>query len=152
MYDDAPIVEALGEKAALCRPDGGVLSYAVLSFDTPTHAGTRDQLSGGDQSLWKHLSVKYHVNENTPPLFLWANANDTAVPPTNTMEVASAMFEKRRPFEVHIYDAGGHGISLADIETSRLGTPQMNIPYIAEWVDDSVAFLKRRDFLPINAE
>ena len=148
MFDDPVITDYMSDKAELCAPNAGVLSYAVLTFDGATHRGTRDQLTQGDDSLWPTLSIEKRVKENTPPLYLWANANDPAVPPTNTLGVAAELLKRKIPCEVHVFQTGGHGISLANAETAYPSAPQLNLPYVQVWLKESVEFLARNGFVP----
>lgn len=58
-------------------------------------------------------STNLAVTAATPPTFIFAAADDTCVPIENSLAFASACAENGVPFEMHIYQNGGHGFSLA---------------------------------------
>ena len=57
-----------------CRPDFGILCYAVISFGDIAHVGSRQNLLGDHPSddLIKLLSNELQVTPQTPPCFIWA--------------------------------------------------------------------------------
>jgi acetyl esterase/lipase len=97
-----------------CRPDLGVLCYAVITMGDETHKGSRDNLLGKNPSpeLIKELSNELHVSKETPPCFLFHTYDDTAVPVENSLEFAAALRRAGVPFELHIYQHGAHGMGL----------------------------------------
>ena len=97
-----------------CRPDLGVLCYAVITMGDETHKGSRDNLLGKNPSpeLVKELSNELHVSKETPPCFLFHTYDDTAVPVENSLEFAAALRRAKVPFELHIYQHGAHGMGL----------------------------------------
>lgn len=103
-----------------CRPDFGVVCYAVVAFNAPyTHKGSQRNLLGKDASpeLIKLMSNEKQVRADTPPCFVWHTAEDKAVPPQNGLVFYTALVEKKIPAELHIFPKGRHGIGLgADVE------------------------------------
>ena len=97
-----------------CRPDLGVLCYAVITMGDETHKGSRDNLLGKTPSpeLIAELSNELHVSKETPPCFLFHTFDDTAVPMENSLEFAAALRRAKVPFELHIYQHGAHGLGL----------------------------------------
>lgn len=98
-----------------CRPDFGVLCYAVIAFDEPyTHRGSQNNLIGAnaDKELVKSLSNEKQVTEATPPMFLWHTNQDTGVPPQNSAVFYLACVEHKVPAELHIFERGQHGVGL----------------------------------------
>jgi acetyl esterase/lipase len=98
-----------------CRPDFGVLCYAVIAFDQAyTHKGSQKNLIGADAApeLVQSLSNEKQVTKETPPTFLWHTQEDTGVPPMNSIVFYSAMLQHGVPGELHIYQKGKHGIGL----------------------------------------
>lgn len=86
-------------------------------------------------------SLDKEVDERTPPAFIFSTFDDTAVPIVNTIAFMQALNEKRIPFESHIFQRGGHGLSLAKPLTS--GGYKSNInPEFAEWFKLSVSWLR----------
>jgi len=99
---------------ASSRPDLGVLCYAVVSMGPITHAGSKSNLLGKDPSvkLVELLSNEKQITKETPPTFIWHTWEDPAVKVENALEFAKALREKGVPFELHIYQRGGHGMGL----------------------------------------
>ncbi len=79
-----------------------------------THIGSRNNLIGKkpNPELIEELSAELHVRNNTPPCFIWHTAADRGVLPENSMRFASALAKKNIPYDLHIYQKGGHGIGL----------------------------------------
>ena len=148
MYDDIAVVNALKDNAKYCRPDLGVLSYPVATFLLPTHAGTRDIACAHDASLYPVYALENRVTENTPPTFIWTTAEDSAVPCVSSLILAQALAEKKVPFELHVYQKGYHGLSLAIDETYCKNADRYD--EVGEWFKKSVEFLKRNGCVPIN--
>ena len=97
------------------RPDFGILCYPVISMKNGiTHIGSRNNLIGKkpNPELIEELSAELHVRNNTPPCFIWHTAADRGVLPENSMRFASALAKKNIPYDLHIYQKGGHGIGL----------------------------------------
>ena len=105
-----------------CRPDFGVLCYAVIAFNQPyTHVGSQHNLLGkdADAELVKSMSSELQVTPETPPTFLWHTNEDSGVPPENSIAFYLAMRRAKVPAELHIFETGPHGIGLAP---GRAGT------------------------------
>ncbi len=99
-----------------CRPDFGILCYAVISFGDIAHVGSRQNLLGDHPSdeLIKLLSNELQVTPQTPPCFIWAGADDKTVPVENSLRFAEACAKNKVPFEMHIYEHARHGLGLGD--------------------------------------
>ena len=97
------------------RPDFGVLCYPVITQQAEyAHTGTRDNLLGVDQSpaRLRAVSCEQQVTAQTPPCFIWHTCEDSCVPVENSLCFAGALRQHGVPFELHIYDKGGHGLGL----------------------------------------
>ncbi len=99
------------------RPDLAILCYPVISFDRAiTHGGSRKNLLGpdrdGDDALAKKLSSDLNVTERTPPTFILQTDADTVVPAENALRFFLALREKKVSAELHVYEAGPHGVGL----------------------------------------
>ena len=121
------------------RPDLGILCYAVISMGEFTHQGSKDNLLGKNPppELVKLLSNELQVTPSTPPCFLWTTFEDTVVPMENTMMFAEALRKNHVPFDLHIYEKGGHGMGLKD-------KPPFAHPH--PWAGDCLFWLKQRGF------
>jgi acetyl esterase/lipase len=132
--DDADSIQRVS-----CRPDFGLLCYPVIAFDQPfTHKGSQQNLLGKDppKELIESLSNEKQVTSETPPTFLFHTAEDTGVPPENSMVFYAAMLEHKVPGELHIYQKGPHGVGLA-----------ANIPGTSDWPNTFQRWLKVRGLL-----
>ena len=123
------------------RPDLGILCYPVISMGEYTHQGSKVNLLGRNPSpdLVKNLSSELQVTTNTPPCFLWTTFEDRTVPMENSMMFADALRKNRVPFDLHIYQKGGHGMGLGD------RTPPFAHPH--PWADDCLFWLKAQGFV-----
>lgn len=127
-YDKPEIAGYFGVDAAQLRPAACVLGYGlynyhkimrVLHSEDPFAAIMRRSsatafLGSSDpgDALKDAASPALLVSASTPPMFLWATAGDTLVPPEQTALMAAALSEKGVPFEVHIFEDGPHGLAL----------------------------------------
>ena len=98
------------------RPDLGILCYPVITMGEFTHRGSRNSLLGTNQSpeMVKYLSSELQVTTNTPPCFIWTTFEDRTVPMENSLMFAEALRKNHVPFDLHIYQKGGHGMGLKD--------------------------------------
>jgi acetyl esterase/lipase len=122
------------------RPDLGILCYPVITLGEYTHQGSKDNLLGKDPppELVRLLSNELQVATNTPPCFLWTTFEDKTVPMENTMLFAEALRKNHVPFDLHIYQKGGHGLGLKD-------KPPFANPH--PWADDCLFWLKQQGFV-----
>ncbi len=140
LYDDAIFLEAFPQTENI-RPDAVILSYPVITADKFTHRTTLENVSGGvapDSPEYAYWGLDTHVDNNTPPTFLWHTAEDPVVPVENSLALAAALSKAKVPFECHVFPAGGHGMSVC---TQAVGAED---PYNARWVSWSIAWLKRQ--------
>ena len=91
-------VSTMGE----IRPNASILMYPctldsisrILAFPVP--------------------SLDKEVDEKTPATIIISSREDTCVPIVNSLAYAVALEKANIPFEMHIYEKGYHGFSLAD--------------------------------------
>lgn len=147
MFSDPHIERCLKDDAALVRPDAAVLSYPVVTGDPAlTHADTFATVTGGDPALREALSLERNVTEGSVPAFLWHTGEDGAVPAENTLLLASAYRRAGVPFELHLFERGTHGLSLANEETSEgEGTPLYE-KNAQSWLPLALRWLRSRGF------
>jgi len=97
------------------RPTLGILCYPVVSMLGPNaHAGSRKNLLGDNppEELVRQLSGELAVSDQTPPVFLWHTVEDKSVKLAGVLDLAAALDRHGRPFELHVYEKGAHGIGL----------------------------------------
>jgi hypothetical protein len=76
------------------RPDATILCYAVVSAGEHAHNGSFNNLLGTDATEMerRQFSLEEHIDERTPPAFLWHTTGDVSVASTwSTPAVLSAM-------------------------------------------------------------
>jgi len=97
------------------RPDVGVLCYPVVSMlPEKTHGGSRKNLLGDEPSeeLARELSGELAAHAGMPPMFIWHTYEDQAVKLEPILEMALKLRSLGRPFELHVYETGRHGLGL----------------------------------------
>jgi acetyl esterase/lipase len=98
------------------RPDFVILAYPVISFQPDiTHAGSVKNLLGDqpDAQQIAELSNELHVTAQTPPTFLFHTSTDAAVPVANSLRFYEALHKAGVPAELHVFEAGPHGVGFA---------------------------------------
>jgi acetyl esterase/lipase len=122
------------------RPDLGILCYPVITMGEFAHQGSKDNLLGKHPSdkLVKRLSSELQVTTNTPPCFIWCTYEDKTVPVENSLMFAEALRKNHVPFDLHIYQKGGHGMGLKD-------KPPFAHPH--PWAGDCLFWLTAQDFV-----
>jgi acetyl esterase/lipase len=139
LWDNDEIEALLGMEKGQNRPTGMILCYPVITGGEYAHRGSFNNILGekrNDPDAIAALSLENCVSEKTAPTFIWTTAEDTCVPPQNTLFFAKALAEQKIPFELHIYPKGGHGASLNnEIVACRY-------PAVADWVEDAIRWMK----------
>ncbi|MCI9449613.1 MAG: alpha/beta hydrolase [Clostridiales bacterium] len=127
------------------RPNAAVLCYPVVSLLPPnTHLLSRHNLLGDrpDENMLAHdFSGEFSITRETPPMFMWHNADDRATNPENSLNLAAALSAGNISFELHIFPSGGHGVGLAN----GVGITE-NIPGACQWSNLAVDWLRRMGF------
>ncbi len=129
------------------RPDLQVLCYAVLTMGSHTHEGSRYNLLGEEKEKGnqlfrtEELSLETRVDQDTPPAFLWHTGEDGSVPVENSLMYAAACRRNGVPFELHVFETGGHGLSACDWQTAQ-GTEQL-VPDNTSWMELAGRFIMR---------
>ena len=94
-----------------------------------------------DDELHK-FSPALLVNEHTPPAFLWHTSEDDLVKSANSLQFALGLAKHQINYELHVFEKGGHGLSLGD-RTTSLSPEQMNAD-AAQWVALAAKWLSRQ--------
>jgi acetyl esterase/lipase len=126
------------------RPDLGVLCYPVITMGEFTHGGSKKNLLGENPSpeLVDLLSNEKQVTRETPPTFIFHTYADNGVPVENALLFAEALRKNKVPFDLHIYEKGGHGMGLG---------PQRDKGIYHPWAADCLYFLKEHGFVKADA-
>ena len=155
-WQDPIIYEFFAEEAALFKPAATIMGYGISDYHqmmgeyadpvakamstaaTFAFLGTETP----SEEMLNAISPALHIGKNTPPMFLWATAADALVPVENTTCMATALAQAGIPFEVHIFEQGPHGLSLAD-QASAGSQFEINLD-VEKWIDLVRAWLKKR--------
>ncbi len=132
-WDKAIISEYFSEKPEMFKPAATILGYTLSDYflmkeitknpiDKQLFEVSNLALTGTknpDDKTLEEISPALQVTEATPPMFLWATAEDSLVPVQHTIKLANALADKKIPFEVHIFEKGPHGLSLSNQATAE---------------------------------
>ncbi|MFO1512705.1 MAG: alpha/beta hydrolase [Verrucomicrobiota bacterium] len=124
------------------RPSLVILCYPVVTMKDPfTHQGSRANLLGTKPplNLLEELSAESQVTKASPPCFLWHTFEDKVVPVENSLQLAEALRRVGVPFDLHIYQSGGHGLGL--------GARDSDATKRHPWTRDCEFWLKEQGFL-----
>ncbi len=138
LWDNEEIETFLGMEKGYNKPTGMILSYPVISAFEYAHPGSFYNIlqdKRQDDDARRAVSLEYQVSEKTVPAFIWTTAEDSLVPPQNSIIFAQAMADAGRPFELHIYPHGAHGSSLC---TPTVG---WQVSPITAWLADAIRWM-----------
>ncbi|MFB9326282.1 alpha/beta hydrolase [Paenibacillus aurantiacus] len=155
-WQDAFLSEKLGAAPEQLRPNAVILGYPWLDV-----AHTNEIALRGADDNFKALMRKidtamlgenfteetiaeanpiHHVGPNVPPTFLWHTAGDGLIPAGNSLKLALQLENHGVPYELHVFETGGHGLSLATKVTGK--NEQLNAD-AAQWLGLALRFLAR---------
>jgi len=122
------------------RPDIGILCYPVITMGEYAHQVSKKNLLGTNPApeLVQLLSNELQVTTNTPPCFIWTTFEDKTVPMENSLLFVEALRKNHVPFDLHVYEKGGHGMGLA-------AKPPFTHPH--PWAGDCLFWLKEQGFV-----
>lgn len=101
--------------AASSRPNAAALIYPVITMTLPwTHIGSRENLLGKNPTLQQveAYSSETRVTDQTPPIFIAAGFDDSAVPIENSIRFIEACRRRHVSVEAHLFAHGPHGFGL----------------------------------------
>lgn len=161
MWQEPWLSSPLGVDAQALRPSALILGYPAIDLDLIDNAPrpnafdpaaeamrVRDLvlatvLGGADQAEQDRYRLDRQVSTSTPPTFLWHTADDDLAFVQNSLRFALSLAEKGVPHELHVFESGVHGLSLADATTDDGG--RMLNPDVQVWVDLALKWLQRRE-------
>ena len=106
----------------------------------------QSEKAGDPQSMLSKLSLETRVTEKTPPTFIWHTFTDGSVPVENSLLFVSALRKANVSTEFHMYQKGGHGLSLANhLTEGRDGGGLQEectswIPLVRTWITSRYPF------------
>lgn len=127
------------------RPTAVILSYPVTIYananEKLTHVESFYNVSGGKQKIAEHLSLENAVSVDSSPAFIWHTYEDEAVPVYGTLTLAQKYLEHKIPFELHVFEKGHHGLSIATAEVN------CDNERVSAWINVAIDWLKERGFI-----
>lgn len=124
----AAALSTIGEKES--RPNALLLGYPCI-------------LSSMDDVLaFPVPSLEEKVKADTPATFLFTTFEDELVPLENSLAFINALAKAGIPFESHIFQSGGHGLSLGKRLTSSGLKSNVN-EHFSKWFPLSVSWLQQ---------
>ena len=125
-----------------CRPDAMILSYPVITSGEYAHRESIENLLGDAyENLKEEASLERFVRKDTPPVFLWHTREDGCVPVENSLLLAEALCRQGVDFELHVWQRGGHGLSLSSDQVYPAGAGDIR-PECQEWIDMAARWLR----------
>lgn len=108
------------------------LGYPVISLDPSQDFG---QTNSGDHlltnytgtelsNLQQFLSGQYHVDQNTPPVFLFVSMDDGRIDPQNSVVFRDALNAAAVSNDTHLFAHGAHGVGLATTQPEEKVWPE----------------------------
>lgn len=159
------LCDAVSSTSDILKPAASVLAYPVTDFElmykiaekkgdkklgdsslTPKELFIKAfaALTGSDnlsEELMKNLSPINYVDDNVPPTFIWHTANDEVVYVENSIMYAYELSKNNVPFELHIFENGVHGLSLANKTTAN--SPDQINSDVAVWTELASKWLEK---------
>ena len=127
------------------KPNAIILGYPAVNIPNYPGLNFMLQLLTGRKEVTDedaaYFSLENHIDKNSPPAFLVATAQDMLTR-YGALPVAKKYSDLGLGYELHIFQHGPHGYSVAD-ETSADGSRAMLNPSFAQWHDLSVDWLHR---------
>ena len=127
------------------KPNAMILGYPAVT--TPNHpmSNFMVKLLAGKKEVTDEdcaeFSLEKFITKDAPPVFLAATAED-GLSPYGALLVANTYSRLGKPYELHMFQHGPHGYSLAD-ETTADGSSQVLNSCFAQWHELSVDWLYR---------
>lgn len=111
------LAERLGLTSEDIQPNAGVIAYAPWD-NTNTIQKNQEFYNPDAAKIAKDCTLEldfiHYAGPHMPPLFIWHNRYDKFVPAINPVMFAGKMIEYGRPFELHIFQGGEHGMSVCN--------------------------------------
>lgn len=127
------------------KPNAMILNYPAVSVpNTPDSKFMLKLLTGKEEvtdedAAW--LSLHNHITKDAPPVFLAATAEDLLTP-HGALTVANKYSALGLGYELHVFQHGPHGYSLAN-EVCADGSSQVLNSSYAQWLGLSVDWMYR---------
>ena len=136
------------------KPNAMILGYPAVNIPNYPGVDFMLKLLTGKQEVTDedsaYFSLTNHIDKNSPPVFLAATAEDLLTG-FGALPVAQKYSQLGLGYELHVFQHGPHGYSVAD-ETSADGSEDMCNPAFAQWHGLSVQWLHRIFGAPVHCQ
>lgn len=104
-----------GVPAGMLRPNAMILGYPVITSGEYAHRDSIQNLLGAKyEEKMEKMSLEKRVTDAVPRTFIWHTCEDPSVPVQNSYLLVGALLAHHIPVEYHVFEKGGHGLSLAN--------------------------------------
>ena len=135
------------------KPNAMILGYPAASAPAMKGADFMLKLLTGKQEVTNEDAVRFdlvpQITKDAPPVFIMATAQDMLTG-FGALPIAQKYSQLGLPYELHIFNHGPHGYSLANETTSDGSSRNMNAAF-AQWHGLSVEWL-HKTFGPLTYE
>ncbi len=125
------------------KPNAMVLGYPAVAMPNRPGMNYMLKLLAGKQEVTdedaEYFNLLNHITADAPPVFLAATAEDLLTG-YGALPVANRYSALGRGYELHVFQHGPHGYSLAN-EVSADGSSQVLNEAFAQWLELSVAWI-----------
>ena len=136
------------------KPNAMILGYPAVIIPNYPGVNFMLQLLTGRKDVTDadaaYFSLTNHITKDSPPVFLAATAEDMLTG-FGALPVAKKYSDLGMGYELHVFQHGPHGYSVAD-ETSANGIAEMLNPDFAQWHAMSVRWLHRIFGEPVHTK
>ncbi|WEV39933.1 alpha/beta hydrolase [Lactobacillus sp. ESL0681] len=115
-------------------PNKTILGYPLIDIEKIGFKVPEDEESMVPEDRYLKDS-SLGVTRETPATFIFHAWDDPMVLVTNTLEYIAALHEHQVPCEVHLFNQGGHGFSLARGDMVTRGREWQENPHAAHWFE-----------------
>lgn len=127
------------------KPNAMILNYPAVAVPNMPGMDFMLKLLTGKENVTDEDAARFslaaHITPDAPPVFLAATAQDLLTP-YGALAVTNRYSSLGLGYELHVFQHGPHGYSLAD-ETAADGSSQMLNASYAHWLDLSVDWLHK---------
>lgn len=155
-WKETYLSEYMGIESEKMKPDAVILSYPLTDIELQNKWMKKNAVNNMEGFMeaaniamlgkdYTDADVKLaspisHITEDIPPVFLWHTLSDEMVYVINSVDFAKKIIEAGGQCELHIFENGLHGMSLANEQSG--GNPNMISEAVAVWKNLAVQFLK----------
>ena len=136
------------------KPNAMILGYPAVNIPNYPGVNFMLQLLTGRKDVTNedaaYFSLENHITKQSPPVFMAATAEDMLTG-FGALPVAKKYSDLGMPYELHVFQHGPHGYSVAD-ETAADGSEEMLNPAFAQWHGLSVAWLHKIFGAPVHGQ